>query len=45
MTAIGLLGGAAAILASVSVVTLRGLSIQHKARAEAKSSRERTTYR
>ena len=36
MTAIGLLGGAAAILAGVSVVTLRELSIQHKARAAVK---------
>ena len=35
MTAIGLLGGAAAILAGVSVVTLRELSAQHKARSEA----------
>ena len=31
MTAIGLLGGAAAILAGVSVVTLKELSKQHKA--------------
>ena len=38
MTAIGLLGGAAAILAGVSVVTLRELSAQHKARSEAKAA-------
>ena len=38
MTAIGLLGGAAAILAGVSVVTLRELSIQHKARAAVKAT-------
>ena len=38
MTAIGLLGGAAAILAGVSVVTLRELSSQHKARSEAKAA-------
>ena len=35
MTAIALLGGAAAILAGVSVVTLRELSIQHNARKKA----------
>ena len=34
----GLLGGAAAILAGVSVVTLRELSAQHKARSEAKAA-------
>ena len=33
-----LLGGAAAILAGVSVVTLRELSAQHKARSEAKAA-------
>ena len=38
MTAIGLLGGAAAILAGVSVVTLRELSVQHKARSEANAA-------
>ena len=38
MTAIGLLGGAAASLAGVSVVTLRELSAQHKARSEAKAA-------
>ena len=36
-TAIALLGGAAAILAGVSVVTLRELSVQHKARKQEKA--------
>ena len=40
MTAIGLLGGAAAILAGVSVVTLRELSAQHKAVLKLKQQRK-----
>ena len=44
MTAIGLLGGAAAILAGVSVVTLRELSAQHKARSEAAKAAEKEEH-